>query len=199
MFDPAVAATAFAITFVAELPDKSLLGALVLGTRYRPRHVWVGVTAAFAVHVTLAVVAGGFLSLLPHRIVQAVVAGLFFAGAAWLLLAGRYVTESGADEAREGAPPAGFWRVAATGFAVVFVGEWGDVTQLTTANLAARYGDPVSVGVGAVLALSAVTALAVTAGVKALDRIPARPLRWVTATVLTCLGIYSALSALTGI
>lgn len=188
-------ATAFAITFIAELPDKSLLAALVLGTRYRPRYVWIGVSAAFAVHVALAVVAGGFLRLLPHRILEVLVAALFFLGAAWILFAGRYGTEPGADEARQGGPAPNVWRVAATGFVVVFIGEWGDVTQLTTANLAARY-DPVSIGVGAVLALWAVAGLAVTAGVKVLDRVPARPLRLVTASILGALGTYSLLSAL---
>ncbi|HVX44172.1 MAG TPA: TMEM165/GDT1 family protein [Mycobacteriales bacterium] len=195
MIDPTVVVTAFAITFIAELPDKSLLAALVLGTRYRPRYVWVGVSAAFAVHVALAVVAGGFLKLLPHRVLEILVAGLFFVGAAWILFAGRYETETGADESRQGGPAASFWRVAATGFLVVFIGEWGDVTQLTTANLAARY-DPVSVGVGAVLALCAVAGLAVTAGVKVLDRVPARPLRLVTASILGALGTYSLISGL---
>ena len=50
----------------------------------------------------------------------------------------------------------GFWRVAARSFAVLFIAEFGDLTQLATANLAARYHDPVSVGVGAVLGLWAV-------------------------------------------
>jgi hypothetical protein len=52
-------ATVFGVTFVAELPDKSLFASLVLGTRYRPVHVWLGVAAAFAVHVGLAVTVGG--------------------------------------------------------------------------------------------------------------------------------------------
>jgi Ca2+/H+ antiporter, TMEM165/GDT1 family len=55
-------ATVFAVTSVAELPDKSLLASLVLGTRYKPTHVWLGVAAAFAVHVGLAVGAGGLLT-----------------------------------------------------------------------------------------------------------------------------------------
>src|SRR5258708_2871177 len=78
----AVIGTAFALTFLAELPDKSMFASLVLGTRYRPSWVWTGAAAAFAVHMALAVTAGRLLTLLPHRVVDAVVAGLFvFAGA----------------------------------------------------------------------------------------------------------------------
>src|SRR5664279_6143922 len=81
----AVAAIAFGVVFLAELPDKSMIASLVLGTRFRPLYVWIGAAAAFAIHVVIAVAAGGVLSLLPHRLVEAVVAVLFFAGAAYLL------------------------------------------------------------------------------------------------------------------
>ena len=55
-------------------------------------------------------------------------------------------------------------RVAVTAFVVIFLAEWGDLTQILTANLAAHYHDPLSVGVGALLALWSVAALAVVAG-----------------------------------
>jgi Ca2+/H+ antiporter, TMEM165/GDT1 family len=87
-------------------------------------------------------------------------------------------------------------RVAATSFAVVFVGEWGDITQITTANLTARYGDPLSVAIGAAAGLWVVAALAVLAGAKILDRIPTRAVQVVTALVLTGFGIYSAIEAI---
>ncbi len=43
-----------------------------------------------------------------------------------------------------------------TAFLVFFVAEWGDLTQILTANLAARYHSALSVGLGATLALWAV-------------------------------------------
>ena len=46
-----------------------------------------------------------------------------------------------------------FWKVAGAGFMLILVAEFGDLTQIMTANLAARYDDPLSVGLGAVLAL----------------------------------------------
>ncbi len=170
----AVAATVFAVIFPAELPDKTALASLVLASRYRPAYVFAGAAAAFAVHVSLAVAAGSLLGLLPHRPLEAVVAVLFAMGAV-LLLRGRH---GGDDEYVEvhGKEP-GFWRVAWTSFAVILVAEFGDLTQIATASLAARYQDPLSVGVGAVLALWAVAALAIVGGRSLLKIIP---LTWIT-------------------
>lgn len=194
----AVIATAFGLTFLAELPDKSLFASLLLGTRYRPLQVWTGVAAAFLVQMAIAVTAGQLLvNLLPRRIVETVVAVLFAAGAAWLLASSfRQPDRDGADAARMGGPAPSFWRVAGASFAVVFAAEWGDITQITTANLAARYGDPVSVGIGAVLALWVLAALAITIGSKSLDVIPMVWVRRVTAVIMLGLAAGTAWSAL---
>ncbi|GAA3065689.1 hypothetical protein GCM10020000_56950 [Streptomyces olivoverticillatus] len=86
MFSFTVAALVFGVIFLAELPDKTALASLMLGTRYRASYVFAGVAAAFAVHVALAIAAGSLLTLLPHRLLQALVGLLFLAGAAMLLL-----------------------------------------------------------------------------------------------------------------
>jgi Ca2+/H+ antiporter, TMEM165/GDT1 family len=171
----AIAATVFAIVFLAELPDKTALASLVLGSRYRPIYVFAGVAAAFAVHVGLAIAAGSLVALLPHRPLEIVVAVAFATGAV-LLLRGRH--EDGDDEHLEvhGRQP-GFWRIAWTSFAIILVAEFGDLTQIATATLAARYHDPLSVGIGAVLALWAVGALAIVGGRSLLKVIP---LTWIT-------------------
>lgn len=188
--------TVFAVTFIAELPDKSLFASLALGTRYRPAHVWLGVAAAFAVHVALAVGAGGLLTLAPNAVIDFVTAGLFLGGAVWMLRSAQAdENEPGPDAARLGAPPPSFLRVFATSFTVVFIGEWGDVTQITTANFVARYNDPLIVGVAAVAALWTVSALAVFGGAKLLERVPVRWVRLVGAVALTSLGIYSLVRA----
>lgn len=92
--DPTVAITVFAIIFPAELPDKTAPASLVLGTRFRPLYVFAGVAAAFACHVMLAVAAG---SLLPHQVLQIVVAASLLLGAV-LLLRGRHEAD---EEHRE--------------------------------------------------------------------------------------------------
>jgi putative Ca2+/H+ antiporter (TMEM165/GDT1 family) len=191
--DLAVVLTTFVVIFPAELPDKSLFASLVLGTRFRPLPVFCGVAAAFAVHVVIAVTIGGVFSLLPQRLVLFVVAALFAGGSAWLLL-GRADDEE-ATEATQAVADQHPLRVALGSFGVVFLGEWGDITQITTANLTARYGDPVSVGVGALLALWSVAALALTVGRGLLQRVPTRLVRRITGVVLAVLAVVTLVEA----
>jgi putative Ca2+/H+ antiporter (TMEM165/GDT1 family) len=194
----AAAAIAFGLTFLGELPDKSLFASLVLGTRYRPLYVWTGAAAAFAVHMAIAVTAGQLLALAPRPVVDGIVAALFLAGAAYLWASSfRQQRPEGADAARQGGPPASFLRIAGTSFGVVFLAEWGDITQITAANLAAR-NNPVAVFAGAVLGLWLIAALAVNLGAKSLDLIPMAWVRRITATILLALGIYTAVTALVG-
>jgi Ca2+/H+ antiporter, TMEM165/GDT1 family len=170
----AIAATVFAVIFPAELPDKTALASLVLGSRYRPAWVFAGVAAAFAVHVGLAIAAGSVLALLPHRPLEIIVAALFALGAV-LLLRGRH-EDSDEHVELHGREP-GFWRVGWTSFAVIIVAEFGDLTQIATATLAAHFHDPLSVAVGAVVALWAVAALAIVGGRTLLK---VMPLTWIT-------------------
>jgi len=64
-----------------------------------------------------------------------------------------------------------------------------------TAELAARYRSPLSVGVGAVLALWAVAALAVVGGQSVLRWVSMATVRTVTAVALAVLGSFTAWSA----
>jgi putative Ca2+/H+ antiporter (TMEM165/GDT1 family) len=194
--DLAVVLTTFVVIFPAELPDKSMFASLVLGTRFRPLPVFVGIAAAFAVHVVIAVTIGSVFSLLPERLVLFVVAALFAGGSALLLLGKDDEEEEGTAEAARAVADQRPVRVALASFGVVFLGEWGDITQITTANLAARYRDPVSVGVGAVLALWSVAALAVTVGRGLLKRIPTRLVRRLTGVVLAVLAVLSLVEAI---
>ena len=193
MHDVAVIGLAFAITFLAELPDKSMFASLVMGTRFRPSWVWAGAAAAFTVHMAIAVTAGQLLTLLPHLIVDAVVASLFIAGAAYLWWSSfRPGVHDGSDAARMAGRESTFWRVSAASFVIVFLAEWGDITQITVANLAARY-DPFLVFAGGTLGLWAVAAVAVSLGAKSLKVIPMAWVQRITGTILLGLGIYTAL------
>jgi len=190
-----VAAITFGIIFVAELPDKTALASLVLGTRYRASYVFAGIAAAFAVHVALAIAAGSLLSLLPHRWVEGVVGALFLAGALMLLLQKEEEEEEGA--VREPSSNS-FWRVAGTGFVMVLIAEFGDLTQIATANLAAKYADPLAVGLGAWLALCAVGGLAVVGGQKLMQYVPLTLITRIAAAVMLVLAGVSIVAAVTG-
>jgi putative Ca2+/H+ antiporter (TMEM165/GDT1 family) len=175
----------FPIIFLGELPDKTMFASLVLSTRGRPVMVWLGAAAAFAVHVVIAVTIGvAIFHLLPHRAVQAIVAAMFFVGA---VLALREARKGRDEEELIEREVASHQRVTVTAFLVIFLAEWGDLTQILTANLAAHYHDALSVGVGAVLALWAVGALAVVAGQSVLRFVNIATIRIATAVVLFAL------------
>ncbi|GHJ37933.1 TMEM165/GDT1 family protein [Streptomyces sp. TS71-3] len=191
MISFSVMALVFGVIFLAELPDKTALAGLVLGARYRASYVFAGVAAAFAVHVALAVAAGSVLTLLPDRVVHAVTGGLFLAGAAVLLL---HKGEGGEEEVRKPRDQS-FWRVSGAGFGLILVAEFGDLTQIMTANLAARYGDPVSVAIGAALALWAVAGIGILGGRALMQRVPMRLITKVAALVMAALGLWSVYEA----
>ena len=188
--------TVFVIIFLAELPDKTMIATLIMGSRYRPVLVWIGATAAFGVHAALAVLAGRLLALLPHAWVEAVTALLFGAGAAYLLLVSEETEEEEGEEEVEEAPSG--LRPIGTAFLVILVGEFGDLTQILTANLAAKYHDPLSVFVGAFAALAAVGAVGAFGGRALLQVLPLAVIRKAGGVLLAGLAVYSLVSLVTG-
>jgi Ca2+/H+ antiporter, TMEM165/GDT1 family len=188
-----VIAATFGIVALAELADTSGLVTLVLATRFSASLVLLGVCAAFLVQVGVAIAAGSIVALLPERPLEAALAVVFLVGAVLLLR-----EDDDDDDATPEEAPLTRWRVVATSFGVTMLSELGDPTQIITATLAARYDDPLAVGIGAVLALWAVSALAVFGGNR-LQRVV--PVRWVTratAAVLVILAVLSAIDAIRG-
>lgn len=176
----------FGVIFVAELPDKTAVAALVLATRHHALPVFLGAATALAVQSAVAVAAGGVVSLLPARVVH-VIAGLVFIGSAIVMWRGQD-GESEADPRDPGAD-AGFWRTARVAFVVVFVAEWGDLTQLTTAAFAARYRAPLSVFAAATAALCVVAAIAAFVGHRSRAYVNPRITQKVAAAVFLLAGI----------
>jgi len=191
---PAVIVTTFALILPAELPDKTLVATLVLATRYRPRPVWLGVTLAFAVQSLTAVLAGGLLSRLPRQPVLAATAVLFTVGSFLMLFGSGEAADSEGDEAPTGDPPS-TRRIVTTSFGVLFAAEWGDFSQLLTAGLAARYGDPVGVFVGSWAALALIAGIAVVAGQGLLRVVPLGLLRRIAGVLFGVLAVLTAVEA----
>ena len=192
----AALATVFGVVFIGELPDKTMFASLLLAARGRSGLVWLGVAMAFLVHVAIAVTVGGVLfTLLPHRLVLVVVALMFLVGA---VMSFRDAGDGDDDAPDTGYRAVGGARTVGTAFVVIFIAEWGDLTQILTANLAARYADPFGVGVAAVAALWAVAGLAMVAG-RLIRHLPAALIRRVTGVVLLVLAALAAFDALTGV
>ena len=192
-----VAATAFALIFPVEFPDKTFIATLVLATRFRPLLAWIGVTAAFLVQTVVAVLAGALLTPLPTLPVQIVSAVLFLVGAVLLLRGSSHAVQESEEAEAE------FEEVAvskgrrtglsaiATSFLVLFLAEWGDLSQILTANLVVRYGEPLSVGIGAFLALAIVSGLAAMLGKHLLARVQLVTIRRIGGTVCLLLAALS--------
>jgi putative Ca2+/H+ antiporter (TMEM165/GDT1 family) len=181
---------AFATVFPAELPDKTMIATIVLVARYRrPLAVWLGAVIAFTVHVIVAVAAGSALSLLPDVIVKSVVAAMFLAGAVLLFRAARSA-QANVDAA--GLIADASTRSAIVGsFGLVVLAEWGDLTQLATASLAATSGDPAGTGIGALVALASVAAIAAGFGRQLVARVPLHRVNYVGATVFAALAVWT--------
>ena len=141
--------TAFAVVFVAELPDKTMVATLVLrpplprlaGVRRRRRRLRRAVRRGGGVRQRAHPAAGPgggrrCRSAVRCRRVPAAARGVLRLG-----------TATG-DAPRAAPRPVPFWRAALTSFGVLFAAEWGDASQLATAGLTARYSAPLPVGLG---------------------------------------------------
>ncbi len=173
------AAAAFGAVFLAELPDKTMFTSLVLTTRTkRPAAVFCGAAMAFAFHASFAAAAGGLVHRLPRRPVRGVVGVLFVIGAVVLWRDSLSDAENDADGVPVGSRlPVTFRGIMWLTFGLVFVAEWGDLTQLTGASLAASTGDPIMTGAGAFLAEASVAALAAFLGSRLVSRVNPKMLK----------------------
>jgi putative Ca2+/H+ antiporter (TMEM165/GDT1 family) len=191
---PSVIAAVFPVIFIGELPDKTMFATVLMASRGHPRAVWLGAAAAFAVHVVIAATVGvGLVHVLPHRAVEALVAGLFALGAVYMF------RESDSEPTPIVARGVGTHRrVATTAFAVIFVAEWGDLTQILVANLAAHYHAALSVGIGSALALWSVAAIGVVGGQGIMRVMPIATIHRISAVLLSLLAVAAGWSALQG-
>jgi Ca2+/H+ antiporter, TMEM165/GDT1 family len=193
--DFAVIGLTFAAIFLVELPDKTFIATLVLSTKFRPLLVWIGVGLAFTVQTTVAVALGKAAGLLPPDVVHIASAVLFLVGAVILFREARNADAEEADTEEEyaeraGSDPKSGLKAIIASFLVLFAAEWGDLSQLLTLSLVAKYDDPVSVFVGALGALLAVSGLACILGRVLLNYVRLRTLNYVGATVcLVLLGL----------
>jgi putative Ca2+/H+ antiporter (TMEM165/GDT1 family) len=163
-----IALISFALIFPVELPDKTFVAALVLSTRYPPLAVWVGVGLAFGVQCVVAVSAGAAVSYLPEWVIHALSTAMFLIGAVLLLIAAPKADNEEHEQEEAFSAKATLdrrgLRAVVASFLLLFAAEWGDLSQILTLNLVAKYGHPVSVFVGSWVALLLVSGLAVIGG-----------------------------------
>jgi Ca2+/H+ antiporter, TMEM165/GDT1 family len=180
-------ASTFALVFVAELPDKTALATVLLAVRYQPFAVFAGVAVAFMVQSVVAVTLGSAIGLFPRDAVRITAGALFLVFAVLM-----WVRRRPAEEALDGNGEAGeaFWRTAWASFIVIFLAEWGDLTQLATAALAAKYRSPLTIFTAATLALWVVSAIAISIGHRAKRMADEQVLQRIAAIVFGLVGTF---------
>jgi Ca2+/H+ antiporter, TMEM165/GDT1 family len=192
----------FALIFPVELPDKTFVAALVLSTRYSPLAAWVGVGLAFAVQCLVAVTAGRAVSFLPEWFVHGLSTAMFLLGAVILIRSAPSADAQEQDQEQEFAARAAGdrrgLRAVTASFLVLFAAEWGDLSQILTLNLVARYGSPVAVFIGSWTALLTVSGLAVLGGRLLLRYLKLSVLHYIAGGVclfFAAVGVYSLATA----
>ncbi len=177
----------FALIFVAELPDKTALAALFLATSHHPFAVFLGAAVAFVIQSVVAVAFGSLLNLLPPQLVH-LAAGILFCVLAVMMWRRKDPETEDVDCGLEG-KRLRFSKSVGTAFMTIFMAEWGDLTQLATATLVAKYHSPLTIFISATLALWTVTAIGVIVGAQVKHRVRPQLLQRIAASSFAVVGI----------
>lgn len=193
----------FGLIFVAELPDKTAFATLLMATQGDPWAIFIGVAAAFLVQSGIAVCFGSFFAKLPPQWIHlgAGILFLVFAVMAWRrdLDADHDSAEKEiAVEASSAALAKTFWQTASRSFVIIFVAEWGDLTQLASASLTAKYQAPFIIFSASTLALWTASAIAIGVGHNLQKAINTQLLTRVAALAFAGVGTYFIISWVRG-
>ncbi|HEY6806869.1 MAG TPA: TMEM165/GDT1 family protein [Pyrinomonadaceae bacterium] len=185
--------TTFGAVFVAEIVgDKLLYTTGVLAARYRTLPIMFGMVLAFMAKMGVAVLVGDAISRLPPILVASITA-LSFLGVAFTLW-------RKSDQPKEKWKQQSAKKAAMISFAAIFFSEWGDVGQVTAATMAAKYGVPFVVWLGAVSAMVTKGSLAAFLGAgirnKIAERVSPKVVRYVAVGLLLVLGVATVLEIL---
>ena len=183
---------AYGAVFVAEIVgDKLLYTTGVLATRYRTAPILCGMAIAFMAKMGVAVGVGKAVSKLPPMVVAAITTVNFFA------IAYALWRRPDGGESKKDSPAS---RAMLVSFAAIFFSEWGDIGQVTAATLAARFGSPLVVWVGAVGAMVTKGALAAYAGAGIRQwiqqHVSPKTVRYLAVGLLLLLGLLSVVETL---
>ena len=181
----------FALIFLLELPDKSMIATVVMSTRARPSSIVMGASAGFVVQMAIAVTAGGLLTLLPVHAKDVAVAALFLGGGAYLLLVPEERAVAEGESEAQSEHFASRPREVLTAFSVIFLAEFGDLTQIQAASFSAKTHQPLEVFVAGSLAMICVSFIGAYGG-QALQRVvPLQRIRFAGGLIFAALGVYT--------
>ncbi len=187
-------ASTFGLIFLAELPDKTAFATLMLAGEGKLPALFIGAAFAFLIHVVLAVTVGEYLGLLPSGWIK-FGSGILFLIFAVMSLKRSLSSENTDSPSQEKALNLSFFQAFAKTFVVIFIAEAGDLTQLATASLTAKYHDRISILAGSVTALWSVTLIALLLGKKLQGSINPKKFSSIASAILGLTGIYFLIEA----
>lgn len=171
----------FATVSIAEVGDRSMLMALLLGLRnQRPWAIFFGMVVGLGANQILAGVVGVLLfSWFEGNWHHWVMGAVFILMAVWVLIPDK-------DEVNESISSHGVFFAAALAF---FLAEMADKTQLAVVALAGTYQTLIPVVTGATLGLLAVTGPALWFGHRFSDRLPVQHIKYFGALMFSLFGL----------
>jgi putative Ca2+/H+ antiporter (TMEM165/GDT1 family) len=134
------------------------------------------------------------LTLLPSHVKSLIVGVLFLGGATYLLLSHESTAEREGEDVAMSEHPSTRAREIVTAFSVIFVSEFGDLSQIQAANFMVRTHQALEVFLAASLALISVSFIGAYGG-QLLQRVV--PLAWIRrggGFVFLALGLYTLIS-----
>lgn len=180
-----VFATAFGVTFIAELGDKTQIAILTLAARYGYLPVFLGAGVAFTAMNALAVTVGEVLArYVPKDVIQYISAGIFIV---FGLIS--FLPEKEKDETERVKKARGPFL---TTLVVVVLMELGDKTQLALVALTSRFNAPVVVFLGGTAALLLTSFIGAIAGKWLARVVPFKWIRWASGVVFITFGVLIA-------
>ena len=189
---------------LSEIGDKSFFIAAILAMKHPRRWVFVGAIAALFVMTVLSVLIGQAVAVFPQQYVKGIAAALFIGFGLKLLYDALRMHDS-KGLAREQADACKVveqeekkvvvWSVRAVlvkAFALTFISEWGDRTQIATITLAAAH-PPLGVITGVMLGHAICLATAVACGKLLVGHISERLLVSMSGALFIIFGVATVL------
>lgn len=174
-----------AVSFAAELPDKTAIAAILLSRTNSALKTFTAAGTALTVQAFLSAYVGALIRNIINPTVVARVSSVILVLIALVLL---FISFRVSEEDPEWKPTS-WWKM----FGLFFLAEFGDATQATTAGFALRFGTPLLVGLAAAIGLVSAQAASTKAGT-VMRKIPKSLLYRIAAVLLLSLAVFTFVS-----
>jgi Ca2+/H+ antiporter, TMEM165/GDT1 family len=179
---------ALLLVVVAEMGDKTQLLAMAMASKYKVKHVMMGVLIATILNHALAVAVGSYLnSFIPMDTIKIVAAVSFLIFGLWTIRGDKL------DEEDEKKVKFGPIMTVAIAF---FIAEMGDKTQLMTISIAAENQNPLLILMGTTAGMLVADGIGVLGGAWMCRHIPEIYIKWVAGIIFMFFGTLTLYSSL---